>query len=375
MGPSVRVAVAWATATALVLVGCSEDDDPSTSPDAATQTRAEPSSHGSTSAAPPDGDEGADDDFTTETVPPHLAMPEPPGELIDVDGHLMHLYCTGEGDPTVLLEAGLGESSLMFRPFQEEVEAMTRVCAYDRAGHGWSEPGPGQRTGERIVGELESLVQAAGEPGPYVLVGHSFGGLIMLMFAEANPEDVAGVVLIDTPHPDHEEAFAELPAVAAMEEDYFAEREAIAERIEAGEVSAKELVPLAPLTLPPQLRYQWAALHAEGHDLRTTLAEGEAWEETLSQVGGEGSLGDTPLIVLAPGIGMGDGLPARVRTEYDIAPEDSNRFDAIWRSLQEDHVNQSTNGRLVVAQDSYGYIHDEEPDVVLEAIQSVTGTN
>lgn len=99
----------------------------------------------------------------------------------------MHLYCTDRRDPTVLLEAGSRDWSLNLRPFQKSLAGATRVCKYDRAGYGWSEPGPAPRTGERIVDELEVLLDEAAEPGPYVLAGHSFGALTMPLFAQAIP--------------------------------------------------------------------------------------------------------------------------------------------------------------------------------------------
>lgn len=142
----------------------------------------------------------------SETVSPSLAVPEPPGVLVDVGGHRLHLYCTGEGDPTVLLDAGSGDWSLKLRPLQDELAATTRVCTYDRAGSGWSEPGPAPRTGERIVDELEALLEAAAEPGPYVLAGHSFGGLTMLLWFGMAPdsreasfeEAISEALLVDT---------------------------------------------------------------------------------------------------------------------------------------------------------------------------------
>jgi len=100
----------------------------------------------------------------------------PPGRLIDVGGHRLHINCTGDGTPTVVLDAGVCDCSLNWCLFQSEVDKFTRVCSYDRAGIGWSDAGPLPRTSMRIVRELHTLPENAGIPGPYVLVGHSFGG-------------------------------------------------------------------------------------------------------------------------------------------------------------------------------------------------------
>ena len=125
----------------------------------------------------------------------------PPGKLIDVGGYRLHLYCTGtshSGSPTVILEAGGGGGSVGWSKIQPGVASFTRVCSYDRAGYGWSDNGPLPRTAGRIVTELHTLLTRAAVPGPYVLVGHSFGGLIVRLYAYRYPQQVAGLVLVDS---------------------------------------------------------------------------------------------------------------------------------------------------------------------------------
>jgi len=129
----------------------------------------------------------------------------PPGQMVDVGGYRLHLYCVGknvEGSPTVILEHGLGATSAAWARVQPEIAQTTRVCAYDRAGMGWSDPGPAPRDAEHIVTELHSLLQNAGIPGPYVLVGWSFGGLYVRMYAGKYPTEVSGIVLLDSSHHD-----------------------------------------------------------------------------------------------------------------------------------------------------------------------------
>ena len=96
----------------------------------------------------------------------------PPGQLIDIGGYRLHLYCTGHGDPTVILESGLAGPALQWALVQQELEESTRVCSYDRAGLGWSYIGPSPRTSQQMVNELHALLHNAGVQGPYVLVGH-----------------------------------------------------------------------------------------------------------------------------------------------------------------------------------------------------------
>jgi pimeloyl-ACP methyl ester carboxylesterase len=121
----------------------------------------------------------------------------PPGRLIEVGSHRLHVFEEGQGNPTILLEAGLMSTILSWTELQSELAKSFRVVSYDRAGLGWSDLGPMPRTADRIVGELHVMLQKAKIPPPYVLVGHSFGGLTMLHYAACFPAEVAGMVLVD----------------------------------------------------------------------------------------------------------------------------------------------------------------------------------
>jgi len=127
----------------------------------------------------------------------------PPGRLIDIGTHRLHLYETGsgQGGPTIVLESGLMSTNLSWTELQRDLEQSFRVVSYDRAGLGWSDLGPMPRTAERIVEELHQLLEKANIPTPYVLVGHSFGGLTMQLFAARYPQTVAGMVLVDAVAP------------------------------------------------------------------------------------------------------------------------------------------------------------------------------
>jgi pimeloyl-ACP methyl ester carboxylesterase len=121
----------------------------------------------------------------------------PPGQLVAVDGYQLHINCTGEGSPTVILDAAGGNTSPSWGLVQPEIGQSTRVCAYDRAGMGWSERGPRPRDMKQQVGELRALLAAAAIDAPYVLVGHSYGGRIARVYAKEYPSEVVGMVLID----------------------------------------------------------------------------------------------------------------------------------------------------------------------------------
>jgi pimeloyl-ACP methyl ester carboxylesterase len=124
-----------------------------------------------------------------------------PGRLVDVGGHRLHLSCTGAGTPTVVLEPGAGEMSSILGWIAPAVARDTRVCVYDRAGRGWSEPADSAQDGAQIATDLHTLLRRGHVPGPYVLAGHSFGGLYVLTFAARYPDEVAGMVLVDSTAP------------------------------------------------------------------------------------------------------------------------------------------------------------------------------
>jgi pimeloyl-ACP methyl ester carboxylesterase len=126
--------------------------------------------------------------------------PHPPGKLVDLGGHKFHVNCTGQGMPTVVVETGLGDFSFDWILVQTKVAAFTRICTYDRAGYAWSEPGPKPRTFAQINLELRDALAKLGERGPFVLVGHSYGGPVVRNFAATYPREVAGMVLVDSAH-------------------------------------------------------------------------------------------------------------------------------------------------------------------------------
>lgn len=137
----------------------------------------------------------------TARVTRDTATSAAPGRLVDVAGHAMHLDCSGTGSPTVVLESGLGGTAILWNRVTTQVSSTTRVCAYDRAGQGWSDITGTPRDGVTIATELHALLDAAGEAGPFVLVGHSAGGPLVMTFAARHPADVVGMVLLDATSP------------------------------------------------------------------------------------------------------------------------------------------------------------------------------
>ena len=130
-------------------------------------------------------------------------VPQPPGRQLDVGGHRLHLLCAGSGTPAVILDAALGASSLSWSLVLPGIARVTRVCAYDRAGMGWSDAGPLPRTAARLASELRELLRVGDVSPPYILVGHSFGGLVTRLFASRYPDETAGLILLEPAHPEH----------------------------------------------------------------------------------------------------------------------------------------------------------------------------
>lgn len=220
-----------------------------------------------------------------------------PGQLFDVGGYRLHLYCIGEnvaGRPTVILEQGLGGTSAAWARVQPEIAQTTRVCAYDRAGMGWSEPSLEPRDAGHIVADLHSLLQKADVPGPYVLVGWSFGGLYVRRYAGQYPEEVRGMVLLDASHPDQ---WSSTPAGQAQYRT-FARLNAIAPTLARVGLMRIQGLLQPDSGLPEPQSGALRAFYAATKDWDAQSAEFLASPTTNDQVSVLTSLADMPLFVL-----------------------------------------------------------------------------
>lgn len=298
-------------------------------------------------------------------------LPPAPGTLVDVGGHALHLYCQGEGSPTVVLETGLGDAAINFRSLQARVAAFTRVCAYDRAGYGWSEVGPAPRDLDSLVGELETLLANGGVAGPYVMVGHSYGGLLALSFANQHPEAVSGVVLIDSSHPEQLTALAAVPEVVAVQDMEISGLAGVVAAAEAGQLPPEAVLPNAPPVLTAPQRDAWSRLFVQPKQLKTVVAEYDALADSLEQASGNVDIGSIPLTVLSRGIGLEGQLPAEALASLGLTPDVLDRFDAVWEELQVDLTSLSIDAKRVVAQDGTHYVHYGQPELVVAAIREL----
>jgi pimeloyl-ACP methyl ester carboxylesterase len=284
----------------------------------------------------------------------------PPGQLVDVGGYKLHISCTGTspaGSATVVAESGLGGTSLDWSLVQPNIATTTRMCAYDRAGFGWSESGSAPRTSQQIVTELHTLLHNAGIPGPYILVGHSFGGLHVQMYASRYPGEVAGLVLLD-PTPaaylaqlTAEERQAALPPMGMLRMLQFIHPFGLTRLLDFG--AWKLGMPLEQL--PPDIQPAVKALSFKPTVPGTFYAEGAAFETSLAQlVAATPFRADIPLIVLLRGRVMG-------------SPDE----DAAGKAANAALVQHSANGQLIIAENSGHYIQFERPDLVIAAVRQV----
>ncbi len=266
----------------------------------------------------------------------------PPGEMVDVGGYRLHINCTGSGSPTVVIDAGWGDWSTAWGFVQPKVAKTTRVCTYDRAGTGWSDAGPMPRDATQFAKELHTLLQNAHVPGPYVLAGHSLGGLPVRVFTGMFPSEVAGVVLIDSMTP---EQFTQPRAEAQSPPDLQSQPlslPAVLARFGVVRLLARPLG-LVPSKFPNEEVAYSRVVRTQ--NVQAYINEGEGMPASGAEAGAVKTFGDLPLIVLT----------AKLNTM------------AHWQERQTELLQLSSNSVQMFA-DSDHNIHFEAPDVAVAAI-------
>jgi pimeloyl-ACP methyl ester carboxylesterase len=308
---------------------------------------------------------GATYQKVTTVVDEHWRYP-PPGRLVDVNGYKMHINCTGESGPTVVLDSGMGNSSLIWSLVQPDVAKFVRVCSYDRAGLGWSESRHGwlpfgvtRRTSQQMVEELHTLLKNAGVPGSYVLVGHSLGGMNMRVYASAYPAEVAGMVLVDS---SHEETYARLPKAALYTADE--------KKIEHQEARPQVLLGLERLFkdrhdyewLPANVRGMYISVESKTETYLTLDDEYLSFGESIRQARAAAPMpANMPLFVLAA-TEQYNSLPPGVREQTKQA----------WLELQKELASRSTNSVFRLVEGSNHSIHcNGRQGEVLNAVRRV----
>jgi pimeloyl-ACP methyl ester carboxylesterase/uncharacterized membrane protein (UPF0136 family) len=237
-----------------------------------------------------------------------------PGRLVAVGDHQLHVHCTGTGSPTVVVEPGAGDFAAVLGWIAPVVAQDTRVCVYDRAGRGWSEPADSPQDATRIAADLRTVLRKTGVPGPYVLAGHSFGGLYVLTYAADHPDDVAGMVLVDSTAP-------RTPSGKVATSSGLANR-VTALLSSSARLGVWRLVnQFAYDSLPPRSRDEATATGSTASTIRSSLDEYVQANASTGEAGALTDFGDKPLVVLTAGDGN----------------------DAAWQAKQERLAALSTN--------------------------------
>jgi len=258
-----------------------------------------------------------------------------PGRLIDVGGHRMHIIVAGNGAPAVVIIPGLGESSAGWQEVQQGLARDTTVCTYDRPGLGWSDPVPGRPTAVRMARELRILLNEAGIPPPFVLAGHSLGGLVARLFTCLFPGDVAALALIDSSHP---EQSRRLPKTFL--EDH-----------RGGKLAVVALSYARPPSFLARTYGRWAGA-------KELFAFAGICQDTAKAAG---HLGDLPLAVITsserdPGLRAGRAQRAR------------SRFYLAWAQLQDELAGLSANSTHVVAVKAGHHVQCDDPQLVIQVV-------
>jgi pimeloyl-ACP methyl ester carboxylesterase len=289
----------------------------------------------------------------------------PPGKLVDIGGLRLHLNCTGAGSPTVIMEAGPNDSSVIWQLVQPEISRFTRACSYDRAGFGWSDAPNEPRSSLNIANEMARLLTRAAVPGPYVLVGHDFGTLDLRVFTARHRQQVAGMVFVDSVHPDiHHRPPFNVAAQSTIANFYYG------------------AIPwTVPLGLPrilgwcrnnftfPNQPKEWDQFVPEAAAQYCRLQSWRAEEAQVTDEHGSfyantGPLGDMPLIVLShdPQVNDFGGF---------FSPADLVKAERAWMEMQGELRGLSSRSKWIVAKGSRHWIQIHRPELVVVAVQEI----
>jgi pimeloyl-ACP methyl ester carboxylesterase len=285
-----------------------------------------------------------------------------PGRLVDIGGRRMQIECRGSGSPTVVFETGLDYfGELAWSKVYGRVAEFTHACAYSRAGIVWSDDKPGPHDGLGVARDLHATLAAAGENGPFVMAGLSMGGPFATIYTGLYGDQVAGLVYVDSSHPDqikrfeavvgklpNDKAFAQQAGVKLA---WTGILRVIASR--ARNSKGETLVNMSPKSKEIGLAYFATSLGA-------LVAERDSIPETFAEAGRYRNLGARPVLVLTHG-----------QPTPDVPKEEAEKFDKAWVEMQKDMATWSSNGTQRTISDSGHYIPNDDPDAVVAAIREV----
>ncbi|AIQ18183.1 alpha/beta hydrolase [Paenibacillus sp. FSL H7-0357] len=285
---------------------------------------------------------------------------QPPGKLVDAGGYKLHINKLGQGSPTIILESGSGETSLSWRDIPEKLSEFATVVSYDRAGYAWSEKAPTARTGENIVRELHTALEREGIDGPYLLVGHSLGGMYARLFADTYRDEVAGMVLIDARPEDDEretkpiltaEKFAGNPPATVLQVLKLSGAMRIFQDVLLDGLVAKED------------RGQFINVISKPSFFKAKEQEGNLAHTTEDAIRGQ-NLGSLPVRILSRGI-------PQDYAGFGFSEAAGKKLEDIWQKGQRKMLDLSTDSKQTVATHSGHMIIHDEPDLVIQTIRSL----
>jgi pimeloyl-ACP methyl ester carboxylesterase len=280
------------------------------------------------------------------------SAPTPPGKLVDVGGRRVHLYCTGKGSPTVILESGAGSFSIDWALVQPELAKRTRVCSHDRAGYGWSDPGPEWDTVEQVAHDLEIALNDTGERPPYVLVGQSMGGLFTRWYQHEHPDQVVGMALVDTYETSAPVNGKQVPLYTLTKEELQTNLPPPSS-LQKPPIPTAVHAPFDKLPVALQKEHLWLDQHFfQTLDFNRGPAMMESWRSAF-RVLHQASLEPDSLA----------GLPLRILTRENI-----NRNE---RQQQTGYLQLSRNAKQIIAVHSGHFIQLERPDLVIGAVNDL----
>jgi pimeloyl-ACP methyl ester carboxylesterase len=295
--------------------------------------------------------------FNYFTVRHYRSLYPAPGQTYRVDGYKMHLYCIGSGTPTIVLDSGLGDDFLIWGRVQPDLARVTRVCSYDRAGLGWSENRPGLRDSNTIADQLHMLLQQAGISEPTVLMGHSLGGLNVRAYASRFPQEIVGLVLVDSSVP---EQLAQLSRSVLEFHSHFY-------RVELKWMQWKTAFGIQRVfgrcgQTPAGYEAYSGLIKADDcipFELATIKREFDSFERSCGEVEHTGPFPSLPILIFSedPNNQQPDN-PANISADFSLS----------WNSLQESLKRLSPRSRRVIAKGSSHYIQSERPELLIKEV-------
>ncbi len=291
----------------------------------------------------------------------------PLGQMVDVGGYRLHLYSMGVGGPAVVLEAGMGCISSDWGLVQPEIAKFTQVVSYDRAGTGWSEPSPFPRTSQQIVHELHALLEKAQIPKPYILVGHSFGGNNVQLYAATYPDDVLGIVLVDSCHEDQERRLPRHPLIEwQMKLMQSPKTVYLMSTLGISRFMALKYIHVMKPFLPEMMHQRHLALCSTTKHDCAVAAEGSFLSTSLKQV----KDADRSLIKNKPCFVISAGAVPDI-SKLGFSQEFVQEMHTVWNDLQKDLALKFEGSHHLIAEKSDHMVQWHQPELVIYAVKNL----